>query len=91
MKEEAMRRLLTLASCILVLGLAGAAPLAAKEPAGGCPPGADWELVKVSSLHIPREVVSGLASLDGNGDGWTCISPLEQRGGLVFRDNTVQA
>jgi hypothetical protein len=86
-----MRRLVTIASLVLLLGTAGIPPSAAKEPLGACPPGDDWELVKVSSLHIPREVVSGLASLDGNGDGWTCVSPLEQRGGLVFRDNTVQA
>ena len=56
---------------------------------GGCPESASekWELVTVESLGIPPEAATGIASLDGNGDGLTCIKP--QGTGGVFRDNTV--
>jgi hypothetical protein len=60
---------------------------------GGCPPAGNWQLVTVESLDISPEVASGLASLDGNDDGWTCIKPLAipgAPGAFVFRDNTVQ-
>lgn len=74
------------------LGIAGTA--AADEPLGGCPPGGNWELVTVASLGIDPETASGIASLDHNDDGWTCIKPLPNypvEGVFVFRDNTVQA
>jgi hypothetical protein len=56
---------------------------------GGCPESSSgkWELVTVESLGIPPEAATGIASLDGNGDGLTCIKP--QGTGGVFRDNTV--
>lgn len=83
----------------LVFGLAAiAAALLVPSTAvgkniGGCPEGGSdkWELVTVESLGVPPEDQSGLASLDGNGDGWTCIKPLPPfgEGAFVFRDNTV--
>jgi hypothetical protein len=60
---------------------------------GGCPPGGDWELVTVASLEITPEEAMGLPSLDGNGDGRTCINRLPHHplieDAFVFRDNTV--
>ena len=60
---------------------------------GGCPESASakWQLVTVESLGVPPEAATGLASLDGNGDGWTCIKPMPSfgEGAFFFRDNTV--
>jgi hypothetical protein len=60
---------------------------------GGCPAGGDWELVTVASLNITPEEAMGLPSLDGNGDGLTCINRLPNHplivDAFVFRDNTV--
>lgn len=76
-----------LVAAFLAPGTAGAKSI------GGCPESASakWELVTVESLGVPPEDVSGLVSLDGNGDGWTCIKPMPSfgEGGFVFRDNTV--
>jgi hypothetical protein len=65
---------------------------ASAKSLGGCPTGDDWDLVKVKSLGIPPDAASGLASLDGNMDGWTCIKPSPglPEGAFIFRDNTVQ-
>lgn len=68
---------------------------ASAKSIGDCPTGDDWSLVKVKSLGIPPEDVSGIPSLDGNEDGWTCIKPFVgvpgiPEGAFVFRDNTVQ-
>jgi hypothetical protein len=57
---------------------------------GGCPSGGNWQLVTVASLGVPN--ASGIPSLDGNGDGLTCIKPLPNypsAGAFTFRDNTV--
>jgi hypothetical protein len=60
---------------------------------GGCPAGGDWERVTVASLDITPEEASGIPSLDGNQDGWTCINRLPNHplieDAFVFRDNTV--
>lgn len=66
---------------------------------GGCPSGASekWVLASVEGLGIDPEVASGIASLDGNGDGNTCIRKLFESEGticnmdlpIIFRDNTV--
>ncbi len=69
------------------LAVAAFAPIGASgKTIGGCPSGAGagWSLVTVESLGIDPEVAVGIASLNGNGDGYTCLK------GLVFRDNTVQ-
>jgi hypothetical protein len=65
---------------------------ASAKSIGACPTGDDWDLVKVKSLGIPPDAASGLASLDGNMDGWTCIKPSPglPEGAFIFRDNTVQ-
>jgi hypothetical protein len=53
---------------------------------GGCPTGDSWQLVTPKSLGI----VSGAPSLDGNGDGLTCIQYLPNYprfpDAFVFRD-----
>lgn len=62
---------------------------------GGCPPGGGWQLVTVESLGIPPDQAVGIASLDGNRDGLTCIIPANAAppapisGAIIFRDNTV--
>ena len=62
---------------------------------GGCPPAGGWQLVTVESLGIPPDQAVGIASLDGNGDGLTCIVPASAvppapiSGAIIFRDNTV--
>lgn len=46
-------------------------------------------------LGILGDEALGIASLDGNGDGYTCIKPAPVSlhsvfyGGFLFRDNTV--
>jgi len=68
---------------------------AAAKSIGGCPTGDSWQLVTVESLGIPEEEAVGIASLDGNRDGWTCITPNPANaaapisGASIFRDNTV--
>lgn len=90
-----MRRsllLLALASVLLVAFFEGGA---AAKTIGGCPSGDSWQLVTVESLGISEEQATGIPSLDGNLDGWTCISPLAANsaaplaGAFIFRDNTV--
>jgi hypothetical protein len=84
------------AVAVLAATVAVAFPGAASAKSiGGCPTGDDWDLVTVESLGIPPDTASGLASLDGNRDGWTCIMPLVDvpgipEGAFIFRDNTVQ-
>jgi len=62
---------------------------------GSCPSGDGWTLVTVESLGLTEEQASGIPSLDGNGDGWTCTkdSPSNPESrpydGFIFRDNTV--
>jgi hypothetical protein len=56
---------------------------------GGCPTEGGFRLVTVASLGIPPDAVSGIASLDGNEDGLTCIKPIKDDTSLIFRDNTV--
>jgi hypothetical protein len=78
----------------LVLALAPMSAAQAKA-VGGCPPAGDFELVTVESLGITPDIASGIASLDGNGDGMTCIrflSTSENSNGPtgIFRDNTVR-
>lgn len=92
-----MKRLLVfivlMALMLMCLGGVTSAALA-NEPVGGCPRGGAWELVTVASLGLDPETASGIPSLDGNDDGWTCIKQLPnfpEEGSFVFRDNTVQA
>jgi hypothetical protein len=58
------------------------------KPLGGCPPG--WFLYPTAAL--PADT-SGQPSLDGNGDGWSCVILIasENPMGLRFAavDNTV--
>src|SRR5262245_52695111 len=82
---------------VLVTTTAGAATVVGQgKPVAGCPPGGDWNLVTVASLGIDPETASGIPSLDGNGDGYTCtrIQPLGiPPGGFygeTFRDNNVK-
>jgi hypothetical protein len=60
---------------------------------GGCPTGDKWQLVTIESIGFNTETAKGVPSLDGNGDGLTCIQPLPNYpnfpNAFVFRDNTV--
>jgi hypothetical protein len=73
--------------------LLAAAPAAGAKSTGACPSGGEWTLTSIADLGITPEVASGIPSLDGNGDGRTCIKPFSHGpldGGFAFRDNTVQ-
>jgi hypothetical protein len=95
------RRLKTLRRFVLLVGAALVAVVllvpgtAVGKSVGGCPESASekWELVTVASLGIPPEDATGIPSLDGNGDGLTCIKPMPNHpfgpDTFVFRDNTV--
>jgi len=78
------------AAVVLVLSSGASA-----KTVGGCP--TNFELVTVESLGLTEEQANGIPSLDGNGDGLTCIRPLAASenaiifGGFVFRDNTVMS
>ena len=56
---------------------------------GSCPTEAGFALVTVLSLGITPELSEGYPSLDGNGDGLTCIKPVADGKWTIFRDNTV--
>ena len=79
-------------AALCLVGLSFAAP-ANRRPAGGCPSGGTWQLVRAVDVIDP-EFISGFPSLDGNGDGLTCIQYLPNHPAgsdiFVFRDNTVQ-
>ena len=80
---------LSMVIAAVALVLFALAPTAGAKSTGGCPSGDNWQLVTVASLGFTD--TSGIASLDGNGDGLTCIKVLSNGpGGGVFRDNTVQ-
>ena len=73
--------------------LLAAAPAAEATSTGACPSGGAWTLTSIADLGITPEVASGIPSLDGNGDGRTCIKSFSHgplAGGFAFRDNTVQ-
>ena len=60
---------------------------------GGCPTGDTWHLVTIESIGFDPATATGVPSLDGNGDGLTCIQYLPNYprfpNAFVFRDNTV--
>jgi hypothetical protein len=60
---------------------------------GGCPTGDSWQLVTIESIGFNPSTAAGIPSLDGNGDGLTCIHYLPNNPrftpAFVFRDNTV--
>ncbi len=83
------------AGVTLALLLSLATGAAQAKSVGECPTGsgAAWTLVSVSELGIDPETAMGIPSLDGNGDGMTCIRTPPQQSPLgeltLFRDNTV--
>ncbi|HEU4356747.1 MAG TPA: hypothetical protein VFT27_14255 [Actinomycetota bacterium] len=91
--------LFVMATAVVLLAL----PIngASATSTGGCPEGASgkWVLASVEGLGVSPDVASGIASLDGNGDGNTCIRKLHASEGticnmenpIIFRDNTVSA
>lgn len=93
-----MKSFTAIAACgasALALALAPTSAAHAKS-VGGCPPAGGFVLVTVESLGITPETASGIASLDGNGDGMTCIRFLRTSDNSnapigIFRDNTVRA
>lgn len=76
----------------LVLALATSPASATSIGACPSPTNAHWELRSLQSLGITPETADGIASLDGNGDGSTCVKilPGANQGFFIFRDNTVQ-
>jgi hypothetical protein len=83
---------LTIAVTLILVVLA-VAQSATATSTGGCPSGDSWQLVTIESLGFDPEIAAGIPSLDGNGDGLTCVQYLTnypQPGIYVFRDNTVQ-
>lgn len=88
-------------SAAAVLLLALPIQWAGAHSTGGCPGGASgkWILADVKGLGITPEEAGGIPSLDGNGDGNTCIRMLFDSEGpicnkdfpIIFRDNTVAA
>lgn len=90
-------RVLLLVSITMLIA-AAAAPAASGKSTGACPRGtsAKWVLATVDGLGVSPEVASGIASLDDNGDGLTCIRQLfagtpecDMDFPIIFRDNTV--
>ena len=86
-----LRALAVVGSSVLVLSLA-ASPAEAKST-GRCPLGGSWTLTSLADLGVDPEEAVGIPSLDGNADGYTCITRLiDPAGGvIIFRDNTVGA
>jgi hypothetical protein len=84
------RRLAVAAGCAALAVIVPVAPAQARS-VGGCPTGggAEWAPTLVSDLVGDPADAAGLASLDGNGDGWTCTRLLPNEHQLIFRDNTV--
>ena len=95
MRHKGLWVFTALAVMLLVIPIQGASAAST----GGCPNSASekWTLAWVEGLGIAPEVATGIASLDGNGDGKTCIRKLHASEGticnmdnqIVFRDNTV--
>jgi hypothetical protein len=81
--------LATLGTSIAGAAIAVAPASAIPPPVGGCPTG--WELITVRVVLKNISDPNGLPSLDGNGDGWTCVNFgfLEQNGRVAFTDNTL--
>ena len=88
-----LRRIMILLGTTSVAAALLAPGAAVGKSVGGCPKGAGekWELVTIASLGITPETATGIPSLDGNGDGLTCIKllPNQPAGTFIFRDNTV--
>lgn len=66
---------------------------ASAKSIGVCPRAGGYELTSLEDLGIPPEDATGIPSLDGNGDGLTCVKSLSgpNEGVIIFRDNTVPA
>ena len=95
MRSRSLWILTALAVTLLVIPAHGALA----KSIGGCPDSASekWVLASVEGLGITPDQASGIASLDGNGDGNTCIRKRFASEGticnmenpIIFRDNTV--
>ena len=91
MLRSRVRVLVAIAAVSMLLP---SAPAFAAEgpPVGGCPTGhGQWQLLSLEELNISPETATGIPSLDGNDDGYTCIKPLPNNEPfIIFRDNTVR-
>ena len=85
-----MRTSLVGAAVAALLAVTSYAGAAHAKAIGGCPEQSGFALVTVASLGITIEEAEGLPSLDGNGDGLTCIRPVADGKWMIFRDNTVR-
>ena len=84
---------MSLAVGTVLLLVPASTALAAGPPVGGCPPskGQSWALRSLEELNIDPEIATGIPSLDGNEDGFTCIKLLRNdETSFIFRDNTVR-
>jgi hypothetical protein len=92
-----MRRILLVLSLTAVMAMVMAAPAMAAQPVGSCPD--NFKLVTVKYVLKGAGLDSPDPSMDGNGDGYTCLHlgadkangvPFEG-GGLraEWRDNTL--
>ena len=81
--------LATLGASIASAAIAVAPASATPPPVGSCPTG--WELTTVKVVLKNISDPNGLPSLDGNGDGWTCVNFrfLDENGRVAFTDNTL--
>ena len=61
----------------------------AAQPLGGCPPGYELVTVKYVVKNAPLEEPD--PSMDGNGDGYTCLKILDTGSGTraTWHDNTL--
>jgi len=61
----------------------------AAQPVGGCPPGYELVTVKYVVKNAPLEEPD--PSMDGNGDGYTCLKILDTGSGTraTWHDNTL--
>jgi hypothetical protein len=81
-----------LASFLSVASVHAGTPAAA----AGCPTGADWELWLVSDVLSFLGLPEAPASMDHNGDGWTCVRFQELANGnkgwtaVIYSDNSVR-
>jgi hypothetical protein len=82
---------LCVAGVVAIVLACATVSMSASGPIGGCPSGGPWELVVVADVFpdVDPTILAGIPSLDGNGDGLTCIRPAGQS--ITFRDNTVQS
>ena len=74
---------------LALMGTFGVRSADAAQPVGGCPPGYELVTVKYVVKNAPLEEPD--PSMDGNGDGYTCLKILDTGSGTraTWHDNTL--